>query len=131
MAAPRKTSLSAGSIVRDILLNNEEVSARVTRIFPVATDTALLPYILYRRAALEHNPSKAGQPGADTVQLEMVCYTETYAEGVELAEAVRAALDYAEGERDGLRLRGCVLTGSEEGYEADAYLQQLVFNIKI
>lgn len=131
MGASKRTSLSAGSIIRDILLNNPDVAARVNRIFPVATDTAILPYILYRRSALEHNQTKSKQPGADTVQIEMVCYTEKYAEGVELAEEVRAALDYATGEKDGLVMRSCTLVDSEEGYEDDAYLQQLVFNVKI
>lgn len=131
MAASKRTSLSAGSIIRDILLRDAEVKKRTNKIFPVATDTAVLPYILYRRASMEQTPSKAGGPGADTVTIEIVCYTEKYAEGVELAEAVRAALDGKQGEKDGLVMRSCILTDSEEGYDSDAYAQQLVFNIKI
>ena len=63
--------------------------------------------------------------------IEVICYTEKYSEGVELAEAVRAALDGKQSEKDGLVMRSCVLTDSEEGYDSDAYAQQLVFNIKI
>ena len=63
--------------------------------------------------------------------MEVVCYTARYADGVELAEAVRAALDYKQGERDGVTMRSCVLTDSEEGYEDDAFLQQLIFQVKI
>ena len=129
--AANKTSLSAGSIIRDMLLKDAEVKKRTNKVFPVATDTAVLPYILYRRASMEQNPTKAGYPGADTVAIEVVCYTEKYADGVELAEAVRAALDGKQGEKDGLVIRSCILTDSEEGYDSDAYAQQLVFNIKI
>lgn len=129
--AANKTSLSAGSIIRDMLLKDAEVKKRTNKVFPVATDTAILPYILYRRASLEQNPTKAGYPGADTVAIEVVCYTEKYADGVELAEAVRAALDGKQGEKDGLAMRSCILTDSEEGYDSDAYAQQLVFNVKI
>lgn len=129
--AQRKTSLSAGSVIRDMLLKDPEVKKRTNKVFPVVTDTAVLPYILYRRAAMEQNPTKTGYPGADTVVIEVVCYTEKYADGIELAEAVRAALDGKQGEKDGVVMRSCVLSDSEEGYDSDAYAQQLVFRVKI
>lgn len=129
--ALKKTSLSAGSIIRDILLSNEEVKRRTNKVFPIVIDNAQLPYILYRRAALAHNPTKQGAPGADTVTMEVVCYTAKYAEGVELAEAVRQALDYASGEHDGVKMRSCTLADSEEGYEDDAFVQQLVYQVRI
>lgn len=129
--AQTRTSLSAGAVIRGILLSNEEVKQRTNKVFPIVIDSAQLPYILYRRAALQHSPVKEGMPGADTVTMEVVCYTAKYAEGVELAEAVRAALDHAGGERDGVVMRSCTLTDSEEGYEDDAFVQQLVFQVKI
>lgn len=60
-----------------------------------------------------------------------MCYTAKYAEGVELAEAVRAAQDYATGELDGVAMRSCTLADSEEGYEDDAFVQHLVFQVRI
>lgn len=131
MGEVSKTSLNAGLIIRKILLESAAVVNRTKKIFPVVIDQATLPYILYRRAAFDHNPIKAGFPGADTVHIEINVYTETYNEGVELAEAVRAALDYSKGEVPGLSMRSCVLTGSEEGWEDDAYVQSLTFTIKI
>lgn len=125
------TSLSAGGIIRDLLMNDPEVKRRTNKVFPIATEKAVLPYILYRRAALNHNPTKAGMPGADTVQIEVVCYIAKYIEGVELAEAVRAALDNKKGEKDGLVMRSCTLADSDEGYDDDAFVQSLVFNVKI
>ena len=130
MAVP-KTSLSAGAIIRAILLENEEVAARTNKVFPVATDSAELPYILYRRTALSAKPQKQGQPGADEIQVEVICFTERYGEGVELAEAVRAALDFTTAEHDGQVMRGCYLVDSEEAYQDDAFVQQLLFNVKI
>ncbi len=129
--AQNKSSLSAGAVIRGLLLSDEEVKKRTNKVFPIVIDKATLPYILYRRASLQHNPTKAGMPGADTVTMEVVCYTASYADGVELAEAVRTALDYKQGEHDGVTMRSCVLTDSEEGYEDDAFLQQLVFQVKI
>lgn len=131
MAANNKTSLSAGSVIRDILLKSARVTSYTTKIFPVATDQAILPYILYRRAALEHNPTKAGAPGADTVTIEILCYADSYAESIDLAESVRAALDYAQRDNGVLQMRSCTLVDSEESWEADAYMQFLSFKVKI
>lgn len=129
--AQAKTSLSAGAVIRDILLSDSEVKKRTNKVFPIVIDKAQLPYILYRRAALSHDPTKAGAPGADTVTVEVVCYTAKYAESVELAEAVRAALDYKQATSGSLTMRSCTLTDSEEGYEDDAFVQQLVFQVRI
>ena len=126
-----KTSLSAGAIIREILLGDEDVKRRTNKIFPIVISKAELPYILYRRAGLQHNPTKAGLPGAYTVTMEVFCYTASYADGVELAEAVRKALDYAQGEKDGLVMRSCTLVDSEEDFTDDAFVQCLSFNVKI
>lgn len=128
--AVSKSSLSAGEIIRAMLIKDSEVMARVNKVFPVVEDKADLPYIVYRRTQLEQDPTKAGR-GADTVGIEILCYTAGYTEGVELAEAVRSALDNRQGETDGLVMRSCFLTDSEEAWQDDAYVQQLVFNVKI
>lgn len=125
-----KSSLSAGEIIRAVLMSDSEVMARAKKVFPVVEDTAELPYIVYRRTQLEQEPVK-GRRGADTVGIEILCYTKGYTEGVELAEAVRDALDGKQGEADGLAMRSCYLTDSEEAWQDDAYVQQLMFNVKI
>lgn len=130
MAVP-KTSLSAGAIIRAVLLEDPEVSARTNKVFPVATDSAELPYILYRRSSLAARPQKGGQPGADEIQIEVICFTERYGEGVELAEAVRGALDHVSAVHNGMCLRSCYLSESEEAYQDDAFVQQLVFSVKM
>ncbi len=130
MAVPN-TSLSAGKVIRAVLLEDTEVAKRTNKIFPVATDSAELPYILYRRTSLSPTPQKSGQPGADEVQVEVVCFTARYSEGVELAEAVRAALDQVDAEHEGLTLRSCYLLDSEEAYQDDAFVQQLVFSMRM
>ena len=126
-----KTSLSAGAIIRGILIADADVSRIAKKVFPVVTDKAELPYVAYRRSRLEHNTTKAKNPGADTVQIDINCYAATYQESVELAEAVRAALDYSQGEKDGLVMRSCTLADGEEIYENDAFVQCLTFRVQI
>lgn len=131
MAEFKKTSLNAGLVVRQVLMGSEVVRGHTGRIFPVVTDEAELPYIVYRRLSLDHSATKAGYPGADTVRMEVSVFTEGYGEGVELAEAVRQALDYSHGEAEGVRMRSCVLSDAEELWQDDAFVQNLVFTIKI
>lgn len=126
-----KTSLSAGMMIRALLTGDAGVMGIARKVFPVITDSAELPYVVYRRLSLEQSSTKAGMPGADTVRMEVLCYAGSYQCSVELAEAVRAALDYKKGVAGGLQMRSCTLEGGSESFEGDAYLQELVFNIKI
>ena len=125
-----KSSLSVGEIIRSVLLNDADVTHRTSKVFPVVAFDARLPYIVYRRAQMEQNPIKTGR-GADMVTIEVLVYTEQYTDGVELAEAVRSALDGKQAEQDGLVMRSCTLVDSEEAWQDDAFIQQLMFNIKL
>lgn len=126
-----KTSLSAGEIIRAALLANSEVAAMTDRILPVAADSAIMPCITYRRSAFVPKPQKSGQPGADEAQIEVICHTKQYAQGLALAEAVRATLDYASITHDGQRIRSCYLLESEEEYKDGTYMQHLVFSVRM
>ena len=128
--AVSKSSLSAGEIIRAVLTSDPEVTARAKKVYPVVEDTAELPYVVYRRTQLEQGQVK-GRRGNDNVTIEVLCYTKGYTEGVELAEAVRDALDNKTAESDSLVMRSCYLTDSEEAWQDDAYLQVLVFNVKM
>jgi hypothetical protein len=128
--AVNKTSLSVGEIIYDVLTNDAEVMARANKVFPVVTDKATLPYVAYRRSRLEHNPVK-GTQGADTVQIDVLCFAAKYGDGVQLAEAVRQALDGKQAAKDTLIMRSCTIAGGEEYYENDAYIQELNFIIKV
>ena len=130
MAVP-KTSLSAGKVIRAILLEDLEVASRTNKVFPVAADSAELPYILYRRTSMSTIPQKSRQPGADETLIEVLCFTERYGEGVELAEAVRAALDMVSDTHEDMHMRSCYLVDSEEAYQDDAFVQQLVFSVRM
>jgi len=121
------TSLSAGLFIRE-MLGNANIPG-VTKIFPVATDTAQLPYISYRRVSLDPQAWKGGN--ADMVGVEVLCYASTYEQSLTIAEAARAALDCMQASIDALVLRSCLLVDSEEMWSDDAYVQRLVFNLKI
>ena len=116
MAVP-KSSLSAGIVIRAVLLEDADVSARTKKVFPIAVDTAELPYIVYRRISLESNPQKSRQPGSDESQIQILCCAARYSDTT--------------AEYDGMRMRSCYLVDSEEVYENDAFVQRLVFQVKM
>lgn len=125
-----KTSLSAGEIIRAMLLESDEVKAYTGNVFPIIADKADLPYIVYRRSALESFPQK-GVPACDAVEVEVLCYGRTYSESIGLAEAVRRALDGRRAQLDTMTARSIFLSDASEYFEADAWAQHLVFRVKI
>lgn len=121
-----RTSLSAGLIVMGML----QEAGVAARAFPIAAQEAELPYIVYQRVAAKANPTK-GLGSADAATVEVTVWAATVMESIELAEAVRAALDGRSYERGGLACRRCLMADSSEGWEADAYFQRMAFEMAI
>lgn len=126
-----KTILSAGEILYELLTTDEAVNGIVTKVFPVVTDNAELPYIAYRRQGFRQTEHKSGRLGADTATYAVRCYAKTYSESITLAEAVRSCLDGVQAKTDDVCMRSCYLVDSSEAWENDAYVQELIFDIKI
>lgn len=124
------TSLSAGIVINNVLSNDDKVTSIATDIFPIVADEAKLPYVAYRRISYDQTTAKL-TIGADTVQVEVSCYADTYIKSIELAEAVREALDGTQAMADDVYMRSCYLSSSSEDWEDDAFVQSLIFTIKI
>lgn len=123
-----KTVLSAGTAVYEVL--SERLADKVTKVFPVVTDEAVLPYVCYHREALETAVAKHAQ-SADTATIVVDCYAATYNGSVALAEAVREALDNVSITTSaGLTVRSSFLVDAAESWTDDAYLQSLTFKLR-
>lgn len=126
-----KTSISTGIIIGKLLAEDPEVAAIVTKVFPVmAAEKAILPYCVFRAVDFDQTLQKK-RPGADSVIIEVACCATSYAQSVALAEAVRATLDFATASIDGLAMRSCTMTGREEMMADDAWIQNLVFDVRV
>ena len=130
----KRTSLSAGLVIAGALREDEAVSQWVTGIVSRITDDTELPFVLYTRTNLT-NTAHTGTKRCDTVNVAVQCFAESYEESVDLAESVADALDGIRGEwPEGdpqIRVRDCMLVDASEDWGADAYVQQLVFELKI
>jgi hypothetical protein len=123
-----KTVLSAGTAVYEVL--SERLANKVTKVFPVVTYEAVLPYVCYHREALETAVAKHAQ-SADTATIVVDCYAATYNGSVALAEAVREALDNVSITTSaGLTVRSSFLVDAAESWTGDAYLQSLSFKLR-
>lgn len=123
-----KTVLSAGTAVYEVL--SERLANKVTKVFPVVTDEAVLPYVCYHREAFETAVAKHSQ-SADTATIVVDCYAATYNGSVALAEAVREALDNVSITTSaGLTVRSSYLVDAAESWTDDAYVQSLTFKLR-
>ncbi len=125
----KPTILSSSIVIGAVL--QDKVSPMVTKIFPViAVKDAETPYIRYIRTKLTHSAVKndLGPTGA-LVQVD--CCTNEYSEGVELAEAVREALDGRQCRVGDISMRSCIMIDGGEDYRDDTFIQTLIFQVKI
>ncbi len=131
----RRTSLSAGFALYEILTSSAEVRAILgadvkVKVFPVVIDEATLPYVVYRRKRMTTTAVKSPDPN-DRALFEFICCTESMEETVALAEAVRGALEDFSGPASGLHIRGTELVDAEDGWEGDAYMMRLDIALRI
>lgn len=139
--------LKAGWSLRDMLLTLVE-RKRVTQIYPVIAPEATLPYIVFRRGETSNVGVKGSQRmggacGSPAATYELMIYSASYGEGIQLAQTVIGLLDgwsYTPDPmveiptvRDGrVALRSVAFTGSDgEDWEAGAFVQHLTFAVKL
>ena len=125
----QRSILSVGAVLYEVL--NQELKGTVTKVFPVVTDEAELPYVCYRRESIETLLTKPGL-SADTAMVSIACFAATYGESVMLAEKVRTIIDNKQWTSAivPLVLRSCYLCDAKEEWADDAYIQTLYFTIK-
>lgn len=130
--ANERTALSAGLIVYGALTESEEVTGMVTKVFPIVTSKAVLPYVAYRRVSLHQQAVKGYRTGAETAVYEVACFAARYEDSITLAEHVRKAMEGCAGVAlEGVQVRSAMMQDSAESWENDAYVQTLVFELKV
>lgn len=124
--------ISAGAFVNARLSASKALKALgVSKVFPIIVDTAKLPYVCYQRTGLVATQVKAPAYKNNTALFEVTAYAATYAQSLNLAEAIRQELDGAQGETEqGLKVWACYLTDCAETFDAGAYVQTLTFTLK-
>ena len=77
------SGISIGTNIRAALLDSEAVTAITSDAYPVARDTARLPYIVYTLTGLDESKYKEGH--YDIVTVDLDCYGVDYDSAIALA----------------------------------------------
>lgn len=110
------------------LLTNSEVNTIVKgRIFPIIADQGTAyPFITYRRNG-SSNDSNKDSIYEDTTTVELVIASVSYQESMDIAVKVREALEKKRYDN----IKDIRLVDASEDYVSEAFIQNLVFTIKI
>lgn len=109
---------SPEAAVRSRLIATAGVSALVsTRIYPViAPATAALPFVTWRRVAVQRTQSLKGPIGTPTVSLSLDIFAETYESARDIADQCRQSLDGWGGTIDNVTVASVSLDNESDGF---------------
>jgi hypothetical protein len=99
--------MTVGKAIFYLLDNSTDLTAIVgTRIYPeVAQQDAPLPYVVYNISNNEPSDTKFEPSKLDTANIEVNCYSTSYTQVIDMAVAVRAALDRVTGTYNGVNVQ--------------------------
>ena len=119
--------------IRKFLLDNKELMKVVkpTSIFPiVANANTKYPYIVMQRTGIRASYSKAGIT-EDNVTLEIIAISNDYSQSIDIAQLIRETIDGKRYRSDEIEIDDIDVESITEEFVDNAYLQRLVFSMKI
>ena len=119
--------------IRKFLLDNKELMKLVspTSIFPiVAQANTKYPYIVMQRTGIRASYSKAGIT-EDNVTLEIIAISNDYSQSIDIAQLIRETIDGKRYRSDEIEIDDIEVESITEEFVDNAYLQRLVFSMKI
>lgn len=124
--------LQTGKAINALLSANEEVTRMVgDRIYPLVSKVDCnFPFIVYQRMSCVPTYTKDGLISEEQ-NYSITVLADTYSESVELADAVRDALELERGTLAGQHIRNIKLTSVNESWVSDTYVQELNFTIEL
>ena len=127
--------MTVGKAIYYLLTNSTDIAAIVsTRVFPeIAQQDALLPYVVYNVTNNEPSDTKAEPSELDTANVEVNCFSTSYTESIDLAVAVRAALDRVTGTYNSVNVQSIAYMNETLNFEEAqrAYLVSSDYDVRI
>lgn len=125
------SSIQVGKVIYQLLQANSKITKIVgKKIYPLIADyTTTFPFIIYRRSGLYPQSNKDYID--ESVNVEIYIATETYKEGIELAEITRKSLEHKEGVFSEIDITDITLQDASEEFIDNTFIQNLKFKIDI
>jgi len=123
-------SIEIGKVIYDLLAADSTLTHLVgNKIYPImAEHSTTYPFIIYQRSNIIPNYTKDIHLSDDVV-IDMVCISDDYKTGVEIAKIVRERLEDKKFRQYGIE--SIKLDSAFEDYTNDAFVQTLGFTITI
>lgn len=100
-------------------------------VYPLVADNdAKFPFIVYKRIGMASSGCKDGYY-EDMVSYEVAIVTDTYINGVQIANNVRALLERQYVTFEDMEISDTVITMASEEYSNNAYIQKIQFQSTI
>jgi len=111
--------MTIGKAIYYLLSNDATVSGLVsTRIFPeVADQEQAMPYIVYNIRSNDPSDVQTGPSALDTASIEVASYSTSYTQAIDVAAAVRLALDRVGGTYNGVNVQSIQYTTEVMDFE--------------
>jgi len=125
-------SLSIGVHICERLGKSTELKKIVgDKIYPLSTKTqTTFPFIVYRRTELTPNYAKDRYDIGDNVLVEIVVADSNYTSSVNIAEAVRVALEHKRGVYALFSVVDAKLMSCDEKFIEETFVQSLIFSFE-
>lgn len=125
-------SISIGKHIYAKLGANEELKRLVEdKFFAISTKTSTtFPFIAFKRSGLVPNYTKDRYATGDNVTVEIIVASNNYLESVDVAEAVRIALENKRGKYDTFDVIDAKVASSDEDFIEDTFIQRIVFSFE-
>lgn len=116
-------SLGIGKVIYDLLKD-------FTTYPLVADNNAKYPFLVYKRSNVISSGCKDGSY-EDTVDISITIVTQTYSEGIDIANQVRQILERQVINADDLTLNDTYLISASESFTDNVFVQNLNFRTTI
>lgn len=125
-------SISIGVHIYERLKNSAELTKLVgDKIYPLSTrKQTTFPFIIYSRTVLTPNETKDRYGSGDNVGVEVVVADSNYTSSINIAEAVRVALEHKGGDYTLFSVTDAKLVACTEDFIEETYIQQLTFSFE-
>lgn len=125
-------ALHAGIVIKSRLMSSEELNESIHgRIYPIiGLPGTEYPFILYCRTGVSPDGSKDYVSEQDETTVVVSIISDRYEESIELADLVQNVLQTGQTSIEGIEISEIRLTGFDEEFQDDAFIQNLTFNIE-
>jgi hypothetical protein len=122
-----------GRAIKSILFQSDEVKALIgDNLFPFpAIEGTVFPFVTYMMEGFVPHYTKDRADYEDTLTIELMVWSDSYVQKIEVSNACHKALQGKRGNIEGFNISGIRRISEGESFIEDAYGQSIMYEINI